>query len=66
MDDRHLPRQGLHPRIVRTSEFSRMGKSLLASTYERVVPMARVSLQGNGAPHSVFPRQQMPKRKVGA
>ena len=65
MDDRHLPRQSLHPHIVRTSEFSRMGKSLLASAYERVVPVARVSLQGNG-PLSVFLRQQMPKRKVGA
>jgi hypothetical protein len=65
MDDRHLPLHG-PPRVVRTSEFSRMGKSLLASAYERVVPIARVSLRGDGPSPWLFLRQQMPKRKVGA
>jgi hypothetical protein len=67
MDDRQLPLHGLPPRVIRASEFSRLGKSLLASAYERVVPIARVSLHSDGSPPWMFfRRQQMSRRKVGA
>jgi hypothetical protein len=72
MDDRSLP---LHmpqpcvtpqPRVIRTSEFSRLGRSLLGSTYERVVPIARVALCRNNTPRSMAGGQRTATRKVGA
>jgi hypothetical protein len=71
MDDRflplHMPRLHIsQPRLVRTSEFSRLGTSLLASTYERVVPIARVALCRDNTPCPVIGGQRTATRKVGA
>jgi hypothetical protein len=68
MDDRRLPVRALHPRIIRTNEFSRLGKSLLASAYERIVPIARVALFVGPRPSATdrLDARQPPARKVGA
>lgn len=67
MDDRRLQ---LHipttPHVVRTSEFSRLGKALLASTYERVVPIARVTLGGGNLLPTPIAGPPTAIRKVGA
>jgi hypothetical protein len=43
MDDRHracVP----FPHVVRTGEFSRLGKSVIAFAYERVMPISRAMI----------------------
>jgi hypothetical protein len=47
MDDRSLLHHVACPPLVRESEFSRLGKSLLACAYERLVPIVRVTLIGD-------------------
>lgn len=68
MDDRRLPILSC-PRIVRTSEFSRLGKSLLASAYERVLPIACAVIPVNTSSRSGTSRRALPDapiRKVGS
>jgi hypothetical protein len=67
MDDRYLLQRVSQPRIVRAGEFSRLGKSLLACAYERVVPIARVALCGvSSPPRSSSAGQRRATRKVSA
>lgn len=66
MDDRRLQLHVPTPHIVRTSEFSRLGKTLLASTYERVIPIARVMLGGGNTASSPIASPPAAIRKVGA
>ena len=67
MDDRCPLRRTPQLRVVRMGEFSRLGKAMLASAYERVVPITRVALHGGSGS---FPLgvggQQVSARKVGA
>ena len=67
MDDWRLSRAG-YPRIVRCSEFSRLGKSLLASAYEKVFPITRVTIPVNSpsATTSQGDLPRMPARKARA
>jgi hypothetical protein len=68
MDDRHracVP----FPHVVRTSEFSRLGKSVIAFAYERVMPISRAMV----LTHTSFPdarrdsvHRQRRARKAGA
>ena len=67
MDDRHLPLRTAQPRVVRAGEFYRLGKSLPASAYERIVPIARMTLCGVPSPTAAARRQPLPAaRKAGA
>ena len=67
MDDRCPLRRTPQLRVVRMGEFSRLGKAMLASAYERVVPITRVALRGGSRSFSLgAAAQQMPARKVGA
>lgn len=67
MDDRSPLRHTPQPRVIRMGEFSRLGKSMLASAYERVVPITRVTLcGGSGSWPLGVAGQQMPARKAGA
>jgi hypothetical protein len=66
MDDRRLQLRVSTPHIVRTTEFSRLGKTLLASTYERVVPTVRVTLGGGNPASSPIACRPTISRKVGA
>ena len=71
MDDRSLPLHvpQLHvsqQRVIRGSEFSRLGKVLLASTYERVVPVARLAICRDNPSCPMVGRQSTATRKVGA
>jgi len=67
MDD-WRPSRASNVRVVRMTEFSRLGKSLLAWTYERVVPVPRAALGGDSS-HGASPLQAQlrnPVRKAGA
>ena len=67
MDDRRLLRPTSQPRVVRVDEFSRLGKSLLASAYERIVPLARVKIgAGRGSCPPAAGEPAMPARRAVA
>ncbi len=67
MDDRRLANVSF-PHVVRTCEFSRLGKSVMCFAYERVVPVGRVLISthtfSNARRDSA--QRQHRQRKAGA
>ena len=63
MDDRRVRRTPVELRIVRGNEFTRLGKSLLASAYERVVPIARIAVPASNSACSIAGSHRKAVRK---
>jgi hypothetical protein len=68
MDDRYLLRRAVCPSLVRAGEFSRLGKSVLAYAYERLVPIVRVTLrsESGSSPSTILVPLASPRKAVVA